>query len=149
MGVKLVIQKTLMPGVPSAKAYQLIFTDDNAYFLFLSRDWGGFGGPAGNVLGKMATAAAGAVSHNIIADKLKEIEGQDLDALAAKEKGSAKIAYGDITSFKHKKKSIWGGDAHVVFNTRTSGKFKFTFKDEESREAIVAIVGEKRPDLLR
>jgi hypothetical protein len=144
MEVKLVIQKSLMPGIPSAKAYQLVFTDEHVYFLFLSRDWGGFGGVGGNVL----VAVAGAVSHNTIAEKLKEIQDQNLDELISKNKNSAKASYAEIKEFSHKKKNLWSGNAYVQFKL-PSGGFKFCFEDEESREAIVAIIAAKRSDLVR
>lgn len=148
MEIDLVILKTLMPGVPSAKAYQLVFADEAVYFIFLSRDWGGFGG-AGSVLGRSIVAAAGAVSHNKIAQELQEIENKNLDEFVEKDsKNSIKLSYQDIKQFSHKKKSMWSGDAFVQFKLRNGGKYKFTFMEEQPRESIIEILKEKCPDII-
>jgi hypothetical protein len=149
MEVKLLIQKTLVPGVPSAKAYQLVFTDENIYVLFLSRDWGGFrhGGP--NVISTLAQSVAGAISHNVIAEKMQEIQNQNLDELVAKDKNSRKWKYENINLIKHKKKSFLSGPAYVTIKTNTKDSFKFVFDDDESYAAIIQLIQEKRPELLK
>ncbi|MFA6521136.1 MAG: hypothetical protein WCT53_02000 [Candidatus Gracilibacteria bacterium] len=145
---KLVVQKTLMPGIPSAKAYQLIFSDEAAYLIFLGRDWGGYGGSNASVLGKMVVAAAGAVSHNKIAEKLEEIKDEEVEKLVSDDpKNSVKIPYGELKEFKNKAKNWWSGDAFVLFKT-SGGKYKFTFTEEEPRESIVELIKQKRPDLI-
>jgi hypothetical protein len=148
MKVKLLIQKTLVPGIPSAKAYQLVFTDENIYILFLSRDWGGFHN-SGNLLGKVVLSVTGAISDNKIAEKLQEIENQNLDELIAKDKNSLKLKYEDIDSIKSKKKSFISGEAFVTIKSKDSGSFKFVLDYEEWREAILKIIQEKRPELIQ
>lgn len=162
MDVKLLVEKTLMPGIPSAKAYQLAFTDDAVYFLFLGRDWGGFrragagAAAAGGFLQGAATAAlsaavqstAGAISHNKIAQKLADIKDANLGKIVANDpKCSFKTRYADIKQFKHRKKSWWSGEAFVWFKT-DAGKFKFCLTDEAQREKIAEIICKKRPDLV-
>ena len=133
---------------PAPKRISWFFTAEAAYFIYLSRDWGGFGG-TGSVLGRSIVAAAGAASHNKIAEELAAIEGKNLDELAAKDpKNSIKLAYSDIKQFTHKKKSMWSGDAFVQFKLQQGGRYKFTFKEEEPREGIIGILKSKRPDLI-
>ena len=145
---KLVVQKTLRPGVPSAKAYQLIFSDEAIYVIFLGRDWGGYGGSNVSVLGKMVVAAAGGVSFNKIAEKLQEIKDEEVEKLISDDsKNSGKILYGDLKEFQSKKKGFLSGDAYVVLKT-DKDKYKFTFTEEGPREAIEALIKQKRADLI-
>lgn len=165
MPIEFLVESALRPGVPSAKAYQLAFADDAAYFIFLARDWGGFrqaGGAAAHVPGNLGATAVkasldaavnstlGNMSRNKIADKLSEIKGQDFDALvAADPKNSVKISYADIVKFKHKAKSWLSGNAYVLFKLSNGKKYKFCFWDEAPREGVVKVIKEKRGDLVK
>lgn len=151
MKLELVIERVLLPGIP-LRAYQLVFGETECYFLHLSSDWVGFGAKASTdgiegAAAKTILSALGAKSEAAIAQKMKELESQNFDGYLEKDSRSVKLSYTDIVSVKHRKKSLWSGEAFFQFKTK-KGNYKFRLYSEEEREAIAELIKRKRSDLL-
>lgn len=151
MKLELVIERVLLPGIP-LRAYQLVFGEDECFFLHLSSDWKGFGarGAGGGIDGAIAStilSSLAAKSETSIAQKIKELEAYNFDEYIAKDPRSVKLQYSDIISVKHRKKSILSGEAYFQFKTN-KGNYKFRLYSEAEREAIANLIAKKRSDLL-
>ncbi len=152
MKLELVIERVLLPGIP-LRAFQLVFGETACYFFHLSSDWVGFGAKVSShgiegVATKMVLSALRAKSETAIAQKMKELESQNFDEYLQKDQRSVKLSYSDILSVRHKKKSLWSGEAFFEFKTK-KGNYKFRLYSEEEREAIAELIKRKRSDLFK
>lgn len=157
MAIKLLIKKAILPGA-GARAYQIILTDTEAFFLHLGRDWKGFGGGGvrtgsdaaslvGGLIGSAIVAAKGKKSDRLIAEKLEDIDYTRLEEEIAADSKSARVLFSDIKSIKSRAKSVWMGEASFFFRTK-KGTWNFRLFTEEDRLALDEFFRNIRPELF-
>jgi len=134
----------------SVRAYQLIFTDTQIYFVNLGEDSSQMPiGAAGGIGGAIVQSISDKISEKNINKRLEELKSGQLDKAIINDKYSFKARYAQIESFEYNTVQTTFKWICVKFKIRERGKYRFTAADGELCEKIADIIRQKRPDLMR